>query len=95
VSAEPSLADTLDVTRRARAASECPDNVIVQSQEGDAIAAPDRDRGAGDTAESAVTIRNNCILFKAGVLGTGIVLGTEGKGHVVVSNAIKRGLLRR
>jgi hypothetical protein len=66
-------------------------NVIVQSQEGDAIAAPDRDRGTNDTPETAVTIRNNSILYTSGISGTAIVLGTEGTGNVVVSNAIKTG----
>ena len=66
-------------------------NVVIQSQGGTAISAPDRDRGADDTPENAVTIRNNSILFKSGVSGTAITLGTEGKGNVVVSNAIKTG----
>jgi len=66
-------------------------NVVIQSQEGTAISAPDRDRGADDTPESAVTIRNNSILFKSGVSGTAIALGSEGTGNVVVSNAIKTG----
>ena len=53
-----------------------------------AIAAPDRDRGAGDLAQDAVVVRNNSIHLGAGAAGTGVALGGEGDGHVVASNAV-------
>ena len=66
-------------------------NVVVQTQSGNAIMAPDRERGADDSPQNAVTIRNNSILYKSGVGGTAISVDTEGAGHVVVSNAVKLG----
>jgi hypothetical protein len=63
-------------------------NVIIQNTSGNAIAAPDRDRGSDDAASTDVTIRNNSIYYASGVSGTAIVLGTEGTHHKLVSNAI-------
>lgn len=64
-------------------------NIILQQQTAfkfTAIKAPDRSRASDDLAQDKVTIRNNSIYISS--KGTGIVLGTEGTQHVVVSNAI-------
>lgn len=63
-------------------------NIIVQGQAFGftAISAPNRTRGADDQVLNNVTIRNNSIYMSSG--SKGIVLGTEGTGHTVVSNAI-------
>lgn len=54
-----------------------------------AIAAPDRTRGVEDMTMSDVTVRNNSIYLRGtDVLTTGIAVGGEGTGHVVVSNVV-------
>jgi hypothetical protein len=67
------------------------DNLVVQTQDGVAIAAPDRAGGSGDLTVDVVTIRNNSILYAPGVSGSAIWVGNEGTGHKVVSNAIRHG----
>jgi hypothetical protein len=66
-------------------------NVVIQTQSGNAIMAPDRERGSSDIPDNAITVRNNSVLYKSGIGGTAIAVDTEGTGHVVVSNAIKLG----
>lgn len=57
-----------------------------------AIAAPDRVRGVEDTPMSEVTVRNNTVYLRGtDVLTTGIAVGGEGTGHVVVSNLVSMG----
>ena len=65
-------------------------NVIIQEQSFGArgIAVPDRDREADDLPMTGVTVRNNSIYFGPDASGTGIYLGGEGTGHVLVSNAV-------
>lgn len=54
-----------------------------------AIAAPDRIRGEEDLEMTEVHVRNNSIFLRNSNLFTrGILVGDEGKDHVVVSNAI-------
>ena len=64
-------------------------NVILHQQAfgATAISAPDSGRGADDLALNKVTIRNNSI-YTSSPSGVGIVLGTEGSGHSIVSNAV-------
>jgi hypothetical protein len=65
-------------------------NVVVSEQEGFGtigIAVPDRDRGEGDAETTNADVRNNSIYMSGGG-GTGISVGTEGAGHMIVSNAI-------
>jgi len=64
-------------------------NVIVNEQDfgARAIAVPDRGPGAGDAETTGVVVRNNSI-YMAGTGGTGILVGDEGSGHAIVSNAI-------
>ncbi|MFV1983693.1 MAG: hypothetical protein ACC657_09165 [Thiohalomonadales bacterium] len=63
-------------------------NVIIQEQSfnSTAIKAPDRNRASNDIPLNKVIIRNNSIFTSSS--GTGILLGSEGRQHVVVSNAI-------
>jgi hypothetical protein len=65
-------------------------NVVVHEQDFNiqAIAVPNRDRGNDDLAMTGVTIRNNSVFIGAASGGTGIALGGEGTGHLVVSNAV-------
>jgi hypothetical protein len=54
-----------------------------------AIAAPDRTRGVEDMAMSDLTVRNNSIYLRGtDVLTTGISVGGEGTGHMVISNVV-------
>lgn len=54
-----------------------------------AIAVPDRVRGVEDMAMSDVTVRNNSVFLRgAGTQTTGITVGGEGTGYVVVSNLV-------
>jgi hypothetical protein len=64
-------------------------NVIIHEQDFGiiAIAAPDRERGAGDAEMTNVDVRNNSI-YISGAGGTGISVGGEGSGHSIVSNAV-------
>jgi hypothetical protein len=63
-------------------------NVILQQQVFNvaAISASDRPGSVDDQALNKVTIRNNSIMTNSN--RATIVLGTEGSGHIVVSNAI-------
>jgi len=67
-------------------------NVIIHEQPYgiSAIGVPDRQRGPEDSAMTSVIIRNNSIYVNNGASGgTGITLGTEGTGHVCVSNIVR------
>jgi hypothetical protein len=66
-------------------------NVVVQTQpfESQAIAAPDRARGAEDQPMSGVIVRNNSVFFGAASHGTGILLGEENAGYVLSGNAMQ------
>ena len=63
-------------------------NVILmqQSFSSTAIRAPNKTPDSIDSQQNNVTIRNNSIFTSIG--GTGIDLGTEGTGHIIVSNAV-------
>ncbi|MDH5675434.1 MAG: right-handed parallel beta-helix repeat-containing protein [Myxococcales bacterium] len=63
-------------------------NVIIHGQESGtrAIAAPTQDRQEDDATMERVVVRNNTVVI--GSTGTAITVAGEGRGHVVVSNAI-------
>ena len=63
-------------------------NIIFQQQpfKFSAISAPNRPRATDDLTLTKVTIRNNSIFTSSA--GIGIMLGTEGNQHIIVSNAI-------
>ncbi len=65
-------------------------NVVVQRNPFGmvAIAAPDRDRGAGDAPQDAIVVRNNSIFLGSSSGGTAIRVRTEGDDHVIASNAV-------
>ena len=66
-------------------------NVVVQEQPFDthAIAVPDRARGPEDLPMSDAIVRNNSIYFGASSGGIGVLLGEEGTGYRLVSNAVQ------
>lgn len=64
-------------------------NIVVQSSSSiTAIAVPNRTREAQDEMTTNVTIRSNTVYITGNGGGTGILLGTEGSAHTVVSNAL-------
>lgn len=67
------------------------ENNIIISESGSGItgiAAPDRQRGTEDMPMDSVTIRNNTLFFRNTTGANAIVLGDEGGGHILVSNAV-------
>ncbi len=62
-------------------------NVVINTQRATSgIMFPERAASGSEQASTAGTIRNNTIYLTAG--GTGIQVGGEGTGHVVVNNAV-------
>jgi hypothetical protein len=84
------VADVGNLAIGVNACSSCliENNLIISRQPygARAIAAPDRPREANDLPMNAVTVRNNTVVSVTG--GTGIAVGGDGTGHIVVSNAI-------
>jgi hypothetical protein len=65
-------------------------NVIVQTQdfESTLISVPDGMRLSNDMALDDATVRNNTLYVDSSAKMTGIAVGGQGNGHVVVSNAL-------